>query len=617
MYFSKRLYNLPLFNISYSHGVSSKPLLYSTVGAQLEKTANKFPNSLAVISQHQKKALTYQELFQDATKIAASFLALGLKKHDRIGIYAPNCYEWYLTQLAASMADLILVNINPAYQINELEYALNKVECKALITASKFKTSNYLEILKQLAPEIKDCKAGDVKSKRLPHLNILIKLNEDKTNGYFNFSELYEYHNSTHLRDLGKLKIDPDSPTNIQFTSGTTGKPKGATLTHTNILNNGYFIGERLNYTHHDRILIKVPLYHCFGMVLGNLGALTRGACVIYASEAFDPKESLRAASRFQCTSIYGVPTMFLDCLNELQANRKQYGSHPQKTEKEKKASHSAPSQTKDPYFELFAHEPKGYDLCNLKKGIVAGSLCPKILMERLMSEMGLTQLTNAYGMTETSPANHQTSPDDSFQMKITTVGRVLPHVEAKVIDEKGHIANVNTPGELCVRGYVVMQNYWNDPDATRKTIDVAGWLKTGDLCMMDEHGFVSIVGRIKDLIIRGGENIYPKEVEDFLLNMDNILDVQVFGVHDEKLGEEVAAYIRLKDKTKNFDKKKIIDFCKGKIAHFKIPKFARIVEEFPITVTGKPQKFKMREEMNALLKDPNNLAEINIKATK
>ena len=604
------LIHVPFHSISYFHGVSTKPLIYSTIGSQLERTTHKFSSNIAILSQHQRKAITYQELYQNATKIAASFLALGLKKHERIGIYSPNCYQWYLIQMAASLANLILVNINPSYQATELEYALKKVDCKALVMASGFKSSNYLEILQGIAPEISASQAGNLISKKLPNLKILIKIDENKTNGFFNFSELQDLHDTSHILELKKLKISPDDPTNIQFTSGTTGKPKGATLSHMNIINNGYFIGERLNYTAQDRICISVPLYHCFAMVLGNLGALTRGACVVYPSEGFDAKETLKAITKFKCSSIYGVPTMFIECLNEIEKNKKKQDL-PNQTKK--KIAQKLKQQTNS-YEEMFDNDPDFYDLSTLKKGIVAGSVCPRILMERLMNEMNLSELTNAYGMTETSPANHQTSSVDSFEKKINTVGKALPHTEAKIIDEKGNTVPFNTPGEICIRGYTVMLKYWNDEDGTRKTIDHAGWLQTGDLGIMDEQGFVTVIGRIKDLIIRGGDNVYPKELEDFLLEMDNVLDVQVFGVHDEKFGEEICAYIRVKDKEKGFRKESVGEFCKKKIAHYKVPKYVRIVEEFPVTVTGKAQKFKMRDEMNSLLRDPTKVLEFKIK---
>jgi len=597
--------------ISYFHGISNKSLIYSPIGAQLQETTLKFPNNLAVISQHQKKVLTYQELLQEVTKIAASFRALGLKSHDRIGIYSPNCLEWYLVQLAASMANLILVNINPAYQASELEYALNRVDCKALITASRYKSSNYLEILEGLAPEIKTSEPGNLKSARLPNLKILIKTDEVKTNGYYNFSELLGFYESSHILELNKLKIDPDDACNIQFTSGTTGKPKCATLSHLSILNNGYFIGERLNYTSQERICITVPLYHCFGMVLGNLAAMTRGACVVYPSEGFDAKETMKAVSTFDCTSLYGVPTVFIECLNELSKNKKM---HPGKIKEQKLPTPTKIVKKEDSTKGLFEKNPAVYDLSCLKKGIVAGALCPRVLMERMIKEMNITDITNTYGMTETSPANHQTSPQDNFEKKVSTVGKVLPHVEAKIIDEKGHTVAINVPGELCVRGYVTMLKYWNDPEGTKKTIDNTGWLKTGDIGVMDKDGYLSIVGRIKDMIIRGGENVYPKEVEDFLMDMNNVVDVQVFGIHDEKFGEEICAYIRLIDKQKAFSKEAMLEFCKKKIAHYKVPKYVRIVEEIPLNAAGKPLKFKMKDEMTSLLKDPKKEKEFKLK---
>ena len=602
------------FPISYFHGLGNKPILYRTIGDQLEKTTHKFSNNIALISQHQKRAFTYHELFQETTKIAASFIALGLKKHDRIGIYSPNNYQWYIVQLAAAMADLILVNINPAYQANELEYSLNKVECKALITATSFKTSHYIKILEEIAPEIPKSSPGDLISKKLPFLKVLIKIDDSKTPGFLNFSDLSEFHDASHIMELNKLKskIDPDDATNIQFTSGTTGRPKGATLSHLNILNNGYFIGDRLNYTHLDRICVSVPLYHCFGMVMGNLAALTRGACLVYPSEGFNAKESLRAVTRFECTGIYGVPTMFIEYLNELEKNHKQFPSGSHKGLQQ--SSKPQDSSKKDPLAGLFDRDSEVFDMSHLKKGIVAGALCPRPLMERLIKEMNLTELTNCYGMTETSPVSFQTSSTDSFEKKTSTVGKVLPHLECKLIDDKGRTVAINTPGEFCLRGYSLMKKYWGDHEATHKTIDSSGWLRSGDVGVLDELGYLSIVGRIKDMIIRGGENIYPKEIEDYLMGMDNVMDVQVFGVHDEKFGEEVCAYLRLKDNSKIFEKKKVLEYCKKKIAHYKIPKYVRVVETFPITVTGKPQKFRMRDEVNLMLKDAKMVEELKIK---
>ena len=468
-----------------------------------------------------------------------------------------------------------------------------------------------MKILEEISPEIAKSQPGSLNSAKLPHLKVLIKIDDSKTPGYMNFSDLYDYHDAKQLLELNRLKgkIDPDGATNIQFTSGTTGRPKGATLSHLNILNNGYFIGERLNYTHHDRICTPVPLYHCFGMVLANLAALSRGACVVYPSEGFDPKEALRAASRFQCTSIYGVPTMFIEYLNEYEKFKKT-----QQTQSSTPKEEVQVKKGQDPYAHLFDNSQDVLDLSQLRKGIVAGSLCPRVLMERLINELNLTELVNAYGMTETSPVSFQTSPTDIFEKKISTVGRVLPHLECKIIDEKGRVTPTNTPGEFCVRGYSVMKKYWNDNDATHKTIDHSGWLKSGDVGILDEHGYLSIVGRIKDMIIRGGENVYPKEIEDYLMGMENVLDVQVFGVHDEKFGEEICAYLRLREKEKPFEIKKVLEFCKNKIAHYKVPKYVKVVDSFPVTVTGKPQKFKMRDEMNLILKDQKETEQYKIR---
>ena len=612
------LNRFPKACISYFHGTGQRPILFRTLGQQLELTTQHHSSSLALISQHQQKAFTYQELFQEVNRLAASFMALGLKRHDRIGIYSPNCYQWYLVQLAAAMADLILVNINPAYRVSELEYALNRVECKALVTASRFKHSDYIGILGEIAPEIQNSKPGELKSAKLPHLKTLIRIDDEKTPGYYNFNEVLDFHDSKNLMELNKVKnhIDPDDATNIQFTSGTTGRPKGATLSHLNVVNNGYFIGERLNYSHDDRICVPVPLYHCLGMVMGNLAALTRGACLVYPSEGFNPKETLRAASNFQCTSLYGVPTMFIEYLNELDKNKEQQNlkETPVQNTTESASVKDQDQQKKhrmagDPHANLFKEpaNPK-FDFSKLRKGIVAGALCPRSLMERMIKEMNLTEVTNCYGMTETSPVTFQTAASDSFEKKVTTVGKVLPHVECKLIDEKGRTVPINTPGEYCVRGYVNMKRYWNDSEATHKTIDSSGWLKTGDVGIMDEHGYLSIVGRIKDMIIRGGENVYPKEVEEYLMGLDNVMDCQVFGVHDQKFGEEICAWIRVRDSKKPLEKKSVFDFCKGKIAHYKVPKYVKVVAEFPITITGKPQKFRMRDEMNLLLKEEKNV---------
>ena len=546
---------------SYVHGASDVPLLGKTIGQQFDETAERYGDREARVVCHQNVRWSYGEMKRQVDSLAAGLLTLGLEPGDRIGIWAPNNSEWALCQFATAKAGLILVNINPAYRLSELEYALNKVECKALISAESFKSSHYLDMISQLAPEIQQCAPGTLKSEKLPHLNIVIRLGEEKSAGMFNFSELAVRAGEKERRRLEELKTELqfDDAVNIQFTSGTTGFPKGATLTHHNILNNGYYNGQALGLTENDRVCIPVPLYHCFGMVMGNMMCAAYGAAMIYPSEGFDPLEVLRAVESERCTALYGVPTMFIAELD-----------HPE-----------------------FAN----FDLSSLRTGTMAGSPCPIEVMKRVIGDMNMKEVTIAYGMTETSPVSFQSSAADSIERRVSTVGRVHPHVEIKIVDEDNHIVSPGIPGELMTRGYSVMLGYWNDPEITTEAIDAAGWMHTGDQATIDEEGFCKIVGRIKDMVIRGGENVYPREIEEFLYRHPKVQDVQVIGVPDEKYGEELCAWISLKD-GEHSNPVEIRAFCKGQIAHYKVPRYVRFVDEFPMTITGKVQKFKMRETM-------------------
>ncbi|MBV8964048.1 MAG: AMP-binding protein, partial [Hyphomicrobiales bacterium] len=485
---------------------------------------------------------------------------------DRVGIWSPNNSEWVVTQFATAKAGLILVNINPAYRLAEVEYALNKVGCKALITAHAFKSSEYVKMLRELAPEIDSCAPGRLQAKRLPTLSTLIRIGAGETSGFFRFEDVMAMGGAPEVERLAELAkiLQFDDPINIQFTSGTTGAPKGATLTHHNILNNGFFIGAAQNLDETDRVCIPVPLYHCFGMVLGNLACITHGAAMIYPSEGFEPLATLETVEEERCTALYGVPTMFIAELG-----------HP---------------------------EFKRFNLASLRTGIMAGSPCPVEIMRRCMSEMHMSEVTIAYGMTETSPVSMQTSGEDSVERRVSTVGRIHPHVEVKIVDAAGRIVPPNTAGELCTRGYSVMLGYWEDVERTSEAIDRAGWMHTGDLATLDENGYCNIVGRLKDMVIRGGENIYPREVEEFLYRHPKIEAVQVVGIPDHRYGEELCAWVKLKSGETALAEE-IRAFCKDQIAHYKIPRYFRFVDEFPMTVTGKVQKFIIRERMMEELK--------------
>lgn len=533
---------------SYVHGVSTTPLIGQTVGAFFDETARRWGKSDALIVRHQKLCWSYAELKERVDSFAAGLLALGLTPGDRVGIWSPNNSEWVVTQFATAKAGLILVNINPAYRLAEVDYALNKVECKALVTHGQFKTSDYTGMLNQLLGE-----------KRLPHLKTIIRIG-GAAPGMMAFDDVYGLAQAEHRQRLDDISagLQFDEPINIQFTSGTTGYPKGATLTHHNILNNGFFIGETMRLSEKDRICIPVPLYHCFGMVLGNMACITHGSAMIYPGEGFDPLAVLETVEAERCTGLYGVPTMFIA--------------------------------------ELGHAEFKRFNLSTLRTGIMAGSPCPIEVMKQVVKEMHMNEVTICYGMTETSPVSFQTSADDPLEKRVGSVGRIHPHVEVKIVDLDGRIVPPGATGELCTRGYSVMRGYWNDEEKTSEAIDQARWMHTGDLATIDDEGYCNIVGRIKDMVIRGGENIYPREIEEFLYKHPKVQDVQVIGVPDVKYGEELCAWIKLKPGISCTDAE-IRDFCQGQIAHYKIPRYVKFVDAFPMTVTGKIQKFLMREE--------------------
>ena len=546
---------------SYDHGTSATRLIGETIGRALERTVAQHPDREALVVPYQGVRWTWAELGRRVDALAAGLLALGLEPGDRIGIWAPNCSEWTLVQFASAKAGLILVNINPAYRRAELEYALNKVECKALVLAPALKTSDYLAIVNDLAPELASATPGALQSKVLPSLRAVVRLGSARTPGMLNFDDVATGGGEAERARIAELadRLQFDDPINIQFTSGTTGFPKGATLTHQNILNNGYFVGEAIRLTHEDRLCIPVPLYHCFGMVMGNLGCVTHGATMVYPSDAFDPLAVLQAVQAERCTALYGVPTMFIAELD-----------HPRFAE---------------------------FDLATLRTGIMAGSPCPIEVMKRVQAQMNMKQVTIAYGMTETSPVSTQSSVDDPLERRVSTVGRVQPHIEIKIVDTDGRIVPRGVTGEFCTRGYSVMRGYWNDPEKTAEAIDAGGWMHTGDLATMDDEGYVNIVGRLKDLVIRGGENVYPREVEEFLYRHPKVQDVQVIGVPDVKYGEELCAWVVLRA-GEQATPDEIRAFCQGQIAHYKIPRHIRFVDAFPMTITGKVQKFLMRRQM-------------------
>jgi fatty-acyl-CoA synthase len=526
---------------SYVSGPSSRPLLGDTIGEALRRAVERFGDREALVSVHQGLRYTYRQLWEETSAVARGLLVRGVKRGDRVGIWSPNRAEWAILQFAAARLGVVLVNVNPAYRTHELEYALQQSGISTLVLARRFRQTDYLAMLHEIRS-------------RCPELRAAIVLDEDWAELKADAVRLAEAELQAHEREL-----QFDDPINVQYTSGTTGFPKGATLSHHNILNNGYFVGQLCRYTEADRICIPVPLYHCFGMVMGNLAAITHGACMVYPAESFDPAAVMRAVQAERCTSLYGVPTMFIAELD-----------HPE-----------------------FA----SFDVSSLRTGIMAGSPCPVEVMRRVQKEMHMPEVTICYGMTETSPVSTQSRTDDPLEKRVTTVGQIHPHVEVKIVDPTtGRIVPRGAPGELCTRGYSVMLGYWGDPKATRAAVDEGRWMHTGDLATMDADGYVNIVGRIKDMVLRGGENVFPREVEEFLYTVPGVADVQVIGVPDAKYGEELMAWVKLRPGAA-LTGEELRAYCKGKIATYKIPRHYKFVEGFPMTVTGKIQKYKMREQ--------------------
>jgi len=546
---------------SYVHGASAQPLLGETIGALLDRTAEEQPDRPALVARHQAVRWSYADLRRRADDLAAGLIGLGLRPGERLGIWSPNNAEWVVTQFASAKAGLILVNINPAYRTHELEYALAKVGCKALILSAGFRGNDYFASLRALAPELDAAPPGALAAARLPELQIIIRLGRERMPGMLNFDDVATPATHAQLAEVAALSLTLqfDDPINIQFTSGTTGAPKGATLTHHNIVNNAHFVAGAMRLTRDDRLCIPVPFYHCFGMVMGNLACVTRGACMVCPSEGFEPLATLQAIEEERCTGLHGVPTMFIALLGHADFAR--------------------------------------FDLSSLRTGIMAGSPCPVEVMRKVVALMHMRDVTIAYGMTETSPVSFQSDCDDPIERRVSTVGRVQPHLEVKIVDARGRLLPRGETGELLTRGYSVMQGYWGDPEATARAIDPAGFMRTGDLATIDEEGFCNIVGRLKDMVIRGGENVYPREIEEFLYTHPAIADVQVFGVPDDHYGEQLCAWIRLKPGA-SLNEAETIAFCNASIAHFKAPRYVRFVEAFPMTVTGKAQKYLMRQAM-------------------
>lgn len=545
--------------LSYTQGSTLTPLLEKTIGEAFEDTVQRYGNCLALVDRHQRLRFTWAELGQQVNDYARAMMALGINPGDRVGIWAPNCTEWCIAQFATAKIGAILVTINPAYRLEDLRYALKQSGCKWLICADKFKTSDYHQITLGLISTAATSEVGEINDENAPQLRGLISLSENPPAGFLSWSDLATRAEGVSYQALceREASLDANDPINIQYTSGTTGFPKGATLSHRNILNNGYFVGQSLSLTEIDRLIIPVPLYHCFGMVLGNLACITHGSAMIYPGPGFDPEVTLQTVSDEGGTALYGVPTMFIAEL-----------AHP---------------------------ELDKFNLSTLRTGVMAGANCPVEVMTKVIEKMHMAEVQIAYGMTETSPISTQTGANDELERRISTVGRTQPHLETKIIDREGETVSRGEVGELCTRGYSVMLGYWENPSATAEAIDNNGWMHSDDLAVMDDEGFISIVGRAKDMIIRGGENISPREIEEFLYTHPGVEDAQVIGIPDKQYGEVVVAWIKLSSNA-TLDDKELRRYCQDNIAHYKVPKWFRFVEEFPMTVTGKIQKYRLRE---------------------
>ena len=552
-------------SLSFVSGTSDQPLLYRTVDGVLKAATAATPGRDALVAPFQSLRYTFVEFDREVGRVARGLVACGLEPGERIGIWAPNCAEWLLTMFGAARAGLVLVNINPAYRNTELEHALALVGCRALVFAPRFKTSDYAAMLQSLIPEMPGAEPGRLVCAAFPKLRLLVHLGTEAMAGTLTFDELTALGNDADAAQLASImeQTDADCIFNIQFTSGTTGVPKGAALTHFNIVNNGFFVGEGLRLTAEDRVCIPVPLYHCFGMVLGVLAAMTHGAACVLTGEGFEPLKVLETVASERCTALHGVPTMFI-------------------------------AELEHPRF-------RDFDLSSLRTGIMAGSPCPTSIMRRVIADMHMPQVTICYGMTETSPVSFQSRPDAPLELRVSTVGRVHPHVQVKIIDTDGRVIPRGAVGELLTRGYSVMRGYWEDAERTREAIDAGGWMHTGDLAVIDEEGYCNIVGRVKDMIIRGGENVYPREIEEFLYRHPAVFDVAVVGVPDAKYGETVCACIRLRDGM-GATEEEIREFCRGQIAHYKVPRHVRFVDGFPLTISGKVQKYLLRQQLRAEL---------------
>lgn len=545
---------------SYFHMGSEKPFLWSTIGDRLKHAADRYPKNEALITVWRNERYTYEHFYKICRKAAKGLMHLGVKRGDRVGIWATNYTEWIITQFSTAMIGAILVTINPSLRENELEYILRNSECQTLILIEKFKTSKYLEMFYNIFPEAKDQMPGKLYSYKFPHLKNVIILSREGSPGMYTSNDILVYGKMVSNEEFIKRQkdLDPDNIINIQYTSGTTGFPKGVCLTHHNIVNNSYFVGKNLNITKKDRLCIPVPFYHCFGMVLSNMLCVNYGAAMVIPNEFFDPLLTLKAVEREKCTAMHGVPTMFI-------------------------------SQIEHPKFDTF-------DLSSLRTGIMAGAPCPIELMKKIREEMGIKDITICYGLTEASPVTNQTRFSDSVKMRVETVGKPLQHTEIKIINpDTNKVVPIGEQGEICIRGFQVMKGYYNNPIETKISIDENGWLHTGDLGTLDEEGYCRITGRLKNMIIRGGENIYPREIEEYIYSHPDIIDVHVFGVPDEKFGEEIAVWIKIRGKS-NLTKEDVKEYFKGRISHQKIPKYIKFVDEFPMTVTGKIQKFRMKE---------------------